>query len=174
MLAQAPDTTTRLSAGPSPRATPRLLLAYAAACFVALAILSALVFLVEPVHAVDRAALQGFQLGLSSAEPVTVHRVAHSAKALPVVILLCLGVAVAFARRRPERALAAVGLVVCAAAFTEAFKELLATQRTVVAGAGYSVNPASYPSGHATASMSLVLAAVLVAPRRLVPLAALV
>jgi membrane-associated phospholipid phosphatase len=124
------------------------------------------------VRSVDRAALQGFQIGAHSAQPANVHHVAHSAKPLPVALLLGIVVAIALVRRRPERAAAAVALVVGAGLLTQVLKTVLATTRAVDAAATYSVDAASYPSGHATATLSLVLAGLLVVPRRLVPLAA--
>jgi membrane-associated phospholipid phosphatase len=165
-ISAGPSTDTRSRAGRNP------LLRLAGAGALAFAAFTALVFLAPPVQSVDRAGLQGFQIGLNSREPANVHHVAHSSKALPVVALLALLAAVALVRRRPERAVAAVTLVVGAGALTQLLKTALATQREVAAAATYSVHAASYPSGHATASMSLVLAAVIVMPRRLVPLAA--
>jgi membrane-associated phospholipid phosphatase len=135
---------------------------------------TALVFLASPAQRLDSAALQGFQIGPHSAEPTNVHRVAHSAMDVPVIILSAILVAVALLRRRPERAVAAVVLVTGAGALTEVLKHALAHSRAVDAAAAYQVNPVSYPSGHATVTMSLALAAVIVVPRRFGPVAATV
>jgi membrane-associated phospholipid phosphatase len=76
-------------------------------------------------------------------------------------------VAVALVRRRPRVALA-VALVLPAAPLTaETLKPLLAHAHGPV---GWQpLGPASWPSGHATAAMTLVLCALLVAPGRLRP-----
>jgi membrane-associated phospholipid phosphatase len=81
-------------------------------------------------------------------------------------------IAVAVARHRPGLALA-VGVVLLAApATTElVLKPLLAAPRLLSGGAA-APPPGSWPSGHATAAMSLALALVLVAPPRRRPLAA--
>jgi membrane-associated phospholipid phosphatase len=77
-------------------------------------------------------------------------------------------VAVALARARP-RVAAAVALVMALAPLTaETLKPLLAHPHAQV-GAVH-IAPASWPSGHATAALTVVLCAVLVAPSRLRPL----
>jgi membrane-associated phospholipid phosphatase len=73
-------------------------------------------------------------------------------------------VGVALARGRPRVALA-VGLVMALAPLTaEALKPLLAHPHAHVATV--HVGPASWPSGHSTAALAVVLCAVLVAPAR--------
>jgi membrane-associated phospholipid phosphatase len=67
-------------------------------------------------------------------------------------------------RRRPRPAFAAGVIILGANASTELLKHALAAPR-----AGWLVPPVSWPSGHSTAAMSLVLAAVLCAPARLRP-----
>jgi membrane-associated phospholipid phosphatase len=75
--------------------------------------------------------------------------------------LACL--AVALARKRPWRA-AVVGLVLVASGLTaQALKHAFAEQRFVPWLGGGQIDAASWPSGHATAVMTLVLCAVLVA-----------
>jgi membrane-associated phospholipid phosphatase len=77
-------------------------------------------------------------------------------------------VAVALARSRP-RVAAAVAAVMALAPFTaETLKPLLAHPHAQV-GAVH-IGPASWPSGHSTAALTVVLCAVLVTPPRLRPL----
>jgi membrane-associated phospholipid phosphatase len=79
-------------------------------------------------------------------------------------------VAVALARRRPRVALAAAAVMTLAPLTAETLKPLLAHPHYHVDGTW--VGAASWPSGHSTAALSLVLGAVLVSPRRLRPFVA--
>jgi membrane-associated phospholipid phosphatase len=81
-------------------------------------------------------------------------------------------VAVAIARGRPRVALAVVALITLAPFTAETLKPLLATPHDQVGGVG--IGPASWPSGHSTAALALVLAAIIVAPARMRPLVAAV
>ncbi len=74
-------------------------------------------------------------------------------------------VLVALARARPRVAVAAAAVMALAPLSSETLKPLLAHPHDSVEGV--HVGPASWPSGHATAAMALVLCAVLVTPRRL-------
>jgi membrane-associated phospholipid phosphatase len=85
--------------------------------------------------------------------------------------LAAIPVLVALARRRPRVAAAVAIILLGANVTTELLKPLLAEPR----GGSllpFSVSPASWPSGHATAAMSLALCSVVVAPVRLRPLVA--
>ena len=76
-------------------------------------------------------------------------------------------VAVALLRRRPRVALAVAIVLPAAPLSAELLKPLLAHPHAHV---GYQwIGAASWPSGHATAAMTLVLCALLVAPHRLRP-----
>ncbi|MBB4664745.1 phosphatase PAP2 family protein [Conexibacter arvalis] len=77
-------------------------------------------------------------------------------------------VAVALLRRRPRTAAAVVIVLFGSGLTTQLLKPALATPRhsELLDGLGQII-PASWPSGHATASMALALCAVLVAPARL-------
>jgi membrane-associated phospholipid phosphatase len=76
-------------------------------------------------------------------------------------------VAVAVRRGRPRLALATAIVLPAAPGVAEALKPLLAHPHDSV---GWQwIDPASWPSGHATAATTLVLCALLVAPRRLRP-----
>lgn len=89
----------------------------------------------------------------------------------PYVLLAAVPIVVALLRRRPRVAVM-VGVVMLGANLsTQLLKPLLAAPR----GYGLSslvINPASWPSGHATAAMTLVLCAVIVAPARWRPFVA--
>jgi len=82
----------------------------------------------------------------------------------PFVVLAALPVLVAFLRGRPRVAVALVVILLCANETTELLKPLLAGPRDVLTGTPLS--DASWPSGHATAAMSLCLCWVIAAPAR--------
>jgi membrane-associated phospholipid phosphatase len=79
-------------------------------------------------------------------------------------------VAVAIARERPRVALAAIALMTLAPFTSETLKPLLAHPHVHIGLV--SIGPASWPSGHSTAALALVYAAVLVAPSRMRPVVA--
>jgi membrane-associated phospholipid phosphatase len=79
-------------------------------------------------------------------------------------------VAFALARSRPRVAVAVVAVMSLAPYTAETLKPLLAHRHVTV---GYvQIGPASWPSGHSTAALALVLSAVLVMPPRVRPFAA--
>jgi membrane-associated phospholipid phosphatase len=79
-------------------------------------------------------------------------------------------VSIALARGLPRLALAVTGVLCLAPLTSETLKPLLAHPHDSVGGV--LVGPASWPSGHSTAALTLVLCAFLVAPARLRPLVA--
>lgn len=79
-------------------------------------------------------------------------------------------VAFALARGRPRTALAVTAVMALAPLSAEKLKPLLAHPHVSVGTV--AIGPASWPSGHSTAALALGLSAVLVAPRRLRPLVA--
>jgi membrane-associated phospholipid phosphatase len=88
----------------------------------------------------------------------------------PYVYLAAVPVAVALLRGRTRVLLAIATILLGANATTELLKPLLAHPRAADLLQGLSpVSPASWPSGHATAAMSLALCCVLAAPARLRP-----
>jgi membrane-associated phospholipid phosphatase len=90
---------------------------------------------------------------------------------IPWVYLAAAAVLVAFLRGRPRVALTAGGILLAANLTTHLLKPLLAAPRAAsLLGGAVPPEPASWPSGHATAAMSLALCAVLVSPARLRPL----
>ena len=86
------------------------------------------------------------------------------------VTLLC---AIALLRDRGRTAAAVVVVAVGSGMTTQLLKVLLAHPRAADGLAAVDVEPASWPSGHATAAAALALCAVLVAPSALRPLVAL-
>jgi membrane-associated phospholipid phosphatase len=101
--------------------------------------------------------------------------IAHLCNPNPYVFLAAVPVTVAVVRRR-ARALMAIGAILLGAnVTTQLLKPLLAQPRAdqLIHGLVY-INPASWPSGHATAAMSLALCCVLAAPPRLRPAVACV
>jgi membrane-associated phospholipid phosphatase len=96
--------------------------------------------------------------------------IAHLCNPNPYVFLAAVPVLVAVVRRR-ARALLAIGAILIGANLTtQMLKPLLAQPRAdgLIHGLA-SVDPASWPSGHATAAMSLALCCVLAVPPRLRP-----
>jgi membrane-associated phospholipid phosphatase len=90
----------------------------------------------------------------------------------PFVFLAAIPVLVAFLRGRPRVAIALAVILLCANETTELLKPLLAGPRDPVGGV--SLSDASWPSGHATAAMSLCLCWVIAVPARLRPAVAAV
>jgi membrane-associated phospholipid phosphatase len=85
----------------------------------------------------------------------------------PYVYLAAVPVLGALLRRRPLVALAILAILIGASASTELLKHLLAASRPAPRPvAVVSVTLGSWPSGHATAAMSLALCCVIAAPAR--------
>lgn len=99
--------------------------------------------------------------------------IAHLCDPAPFLVLSAAAVALAFARGRARLAIAVATILLGANLTTEILKPLLAqTHPHWMIPAGVPIHPASWPSGHATAAMSLTLALILVAPARRRPLVA--
>jgi membrane-associated phospholipid phosphatase len=140
-------------------------LGVAALCVLGLAAVWAVAQLVPAVHLRDAVALRDF----TALSHPSVDSVANFLIRLLEPLLFTIWgfalVAVALARGRP-RVAAAVALVMALAPLSaETLKPLLAHPHAQ-AGA-VRIGAASWPSGHSTAALILVLCAVLVAPRRL-------
>lgn len=120
----------------------------------------------------DRAALDGFVGLLGPLTGPLAEGIVHLAD--PAVFLLFAGglVVVALVRHRPRLALAVSLILLGANVTTQFLKPALAVPRFADLLAGAQVEPASWPSGHSTAAMSLALCAILVVPSRLRPLVA--
>jgi len=151
--------------------SPLRALALAGALVLALGAVWALAALVPAIHYRDALALNEFtSLDTARSEPALkflLHLLDPSLFILWGIALI----AVALAGERPRSALAVAAVLTLAPLSAEQLKPLLAHQHDSV---GYvTINAASWPSGHATAAAALALCAVLVAPRRLRPLVAL-
>jgi membrane-associated phospholipid phosphatase len=119
----------------------------------------------------DRSALEGFgQLQGPLTQDLTRFAVRFGDPAEVALIGLALA-AVAAARGRPRIAIAIIALVAATSVSSQLLKALLAHSR---GGPDIFVAAKALPSGHATAAMALALAAVLAAPRRARPAAALI
>jgi membrane-associated phospholipid phosphatase len=153
---------------------PRALLQGAALCAVAFIALLALAYESSWARRVDASALQGF-LGLQGGRvsPIT-EAIGTLGNAAPVAIMAMLLAIVAFARGRPRVSLLVLLLVAATSVSSQALKALLAYPRYGAGFGGAHIYPAAFPSGHATASMTLAIALVLVVSPRLRPAAALV
>jgi membrane-associated phospholipid phosphatase len=145
-----------------------------ASCSIALLILTwALAFHVGVFERADHYVFDGF----GGLQRPRVNSIAASIARLcspqSYVYLAAIPVLMALIRRRTRVALSVITIILCANLTTELLKPLLAQPRTTacVPGVAY-VSPASWPSGHATAAMSLALCVVLAAPARLRPAAA--
>jgi membrane-associated phospholipid phosphatase len=132
-----------------------------------------LAFHVGFAERVDQSIFRGFA-GLQRPRVNTIANfIANLCDPKPFVCFSAVIVAVALVRRRPRVALAAAVILVGANVTTQLLKPLLAAPRADSLLTGISrVAPSSWPSGHATAAMSLALCAVLVAPARWRPIAA--
>jgi membrane-associated phospholipid phosphatase len=143
-------------------------LGVAALCVLALGAVWAVAQLVPAVHLRDAVALRDFTLlSRPNVDSVASFLIRLLDPLLFTIWAFAL-IAVALARGRP-RVAAAVALVMALAPLSaEMLKPLLAHPHAQV-GAVH-IAPASWPSGHATAALTVVLCAVLVAPARLRPL----
>ena len=143
---------------------PTVPLLVALACFLAFALTGLLALASPGVHERDAAMLHGF---VALDRPRVHHAVdvlAHLADPLPYAAAGLLLVLVALMRGLPWRAGAVVVLLLVTGASTQIVKHLLAQPRFEVWLGSDQIGPASWPSGHSTAAMTLALCAVLVAP----------
>jgi membrane-associated phospholipid phosphatase len=153
---------------------PVFLLALGALCAAAAAAVWLAAFVVPGGRELDAAALRAFAgVARTPLEP-SIDGFAVLADPLPFIVGGALLVGVALLRRRLLMAAVVPVVLVGASACTQLLKPALADLRIIDAGAVSHVYPGSWPSGHATAAMSLALCLVLVAGPRLRPLAALV
>ena len=142
----------------------------AALCLVGMAATWTLAELVPAVHLRDAVLLNDFTKLSRPGVDGLANGLLHLLDPLLYTVWALLLVAVALLRRRPRVALAVAVVLPAAPGAAELLKPLLAHPHDSV---GWQwVGPASWPSGHATAAMTLVLCALLVAPHRLRPVVA--
>lgn len=118
----------------------------------------------EPGHDRDAAMLHGFTGLYGYRIDLEIRILARFADPVPYAFLGLLCIAVALARRRPWRALAAAVVLVGTGLTTQALKHLLAQPRYADWLFDGQIEGASWPSGHSTAAMTLALCAVMVVP----------
>ena len=150
---------------------PRLLLAGAGVCAVAFVALLVIAYGWREARWVDAAALEGF-LGLR--RPLfdgIASTFLQSGNATPVAVTAVVLAALALLRGRPRTTLFVLALVGLTSVSSQALKALLAFPRPEGADVGNPISDVAFPSGHATASMTLAVCLVVVLGPRLRPLA---
>jgi len=154
--------------------TPPIPLLGALVGLAGLALTGVLAYLVPVARVRDSATLQGFtELNRPRLTPLIV-QITHFADPAPYALIgLCLA-GVALVRRRPRVAAAIVVLLVLTGWTTQMLKPLLASPRYDQWLGSGQIAAASWPSGHATAAMTLALCAILAVPARARPTAATV
>jgi membrane-associated phospholipid phosphatase len=146
--------------------SPRLTLAAAIAFTVAAAALWLVTFRTAMGARVDATIMTGF-LGLRGPRiDRLADAVVHLADPTPFALATVAIVTVAMVRRRPWLAGMAGVVLIGANATTQALKALTAEPRLASAVTGGHVDAASWPSGHATAAMTMALCALVVVPSR--------
>jgi membrane-associated phospholipid phosphatase len=139
-------------------------------CVIALALVWAIAELVPAVQWKDAVALHDFTLLSRPRVDGPALFLLHLLNPLQFVLWGIALMAIALARERPRVALAVGAIMGLAPLTAETLKPLLAHPHVSVGGV--YIGAASWPSGHSTAALVLVLSAVLVAPTRLRPLVA--
>ena len=149
--------------------SPRLPLLGALAGLVGLVVTGLLAYLVPLARSRDSATLQAFTELNRPRVTEAISHVAHLADPVPYGFFGLILILVALLRGRPRTAGLIVVLLLATGYTTHTLKPLLASPRyDEWLGTG-QIAAASWPSGHATASMTLALCAVLAAPARLRP-----
>ncbi len=154
--------------------TPRHLLRGAALCAGAFVVMLALAYGSPDARWLDASAFQGF-LGLQRPKVSGLTTWLGQLGDPAQVVTITLGLAaIALARGRPRAAALVVALIGLTSISSQLLKALLAYPRSDEMLNGAHVAAAAFPSGHATAAMSMAIALVLVVSPRLRPAAALV
>ena len=158
-------------AGPARRPRPLPALGVAALCLAGMALTWAVADLLPAGQVRDSLALRDFELLSRPHVDFAANALLHLLEPSLFIIWGLALVAAALARKRPRVALAVVAVLSLAPLTAEILKPLLAHPHLQIAGATH-IAAASWPSGHSTAALALVLCAVLVAPVHLRPLVA--
>lgn len=141
------------------------------ACAAALVPLVLAVYALAPAEHLDAALLVRTSAHLGPAAATVAEAIARLVDPLPLLLMtavVCM-LGVAWGRRR--EALAALAVVAGANVTTQVLKVVLAHPRYQPYPGHAAVWPTAFPSGHATAAVSIAIALALVAPPRLRPLA---
>jgi membrane-associated phospholipid phosphatase len=156
-----------VSRAPASRLSAAFALRGAALCALGMAAIWVLAALVPVAHWRDAVVLDDFTQLSRPGVDGPASTLLHLLDPLLYTAWALLIVAVALLRRRPRVALAVAVVLPTAPLAAELIKPLAAHPHAVI---DYQwINAASWPSGHATAAMTLVLCALLVAPHRLRP-----
>ena len=124
------------------------------------------VFHFAVVDRVDISIFNGFRsLAVRPVLPVLANAVANLCDTFPYVLLSLIPLTIAWRRRRRLVAAAILVILICANETTEILKPILGARRPVSLPSAV-VSLHSFPSGHATASMTLGLCCVLAVPAR--------
>jgi membrane-associated phospholipid phosphatase len=153
------------------------MLAAAAWCVLAFAILLVLAYYVPPAAWLDAAALHGFNAVGHSDQIANVAEVlAHLCDPLPYALASALVIAAAYRTRGPRTAAAITILVGGANLTSQVLKPLLAYHRELYYTQFklFNIRDAAFPSGHATAAMAFALAILIAVPRSYRPVTAAV
>lgn len=143
---------------------PRSALLAAFVCFVGLCLTGALAYLVPIAQVRDGATLEGFKALNRPRVSQLLSDIAHLADPRPYAVIGLSLAAVAFFRRRPRIGVAIIALLFLTGITTQTLKQGLAQPRFQDWLGDGQIAAASWPSGHATASMTLGLCAILAAP----------
>jgi membrane-associated phospholipid phosphatase len=137
----------------------------AAACALGIVVVGLLALVSHAGHERDSAILYGFSLLWRDSTNEPLRLIARIPDPVPYAILGIACIGVALARRRYWRAGAVAVLLLATGATTHLAKHALSTPRVSQwLGPWGQVGNATFPSGHATAAMTLALCAVLVSP----------
>lgn len=143
---------------------PKNALLAALACLMGLTVTGIFAYLVPIAQARDSATLRGFvELNRPRITELIAH-VAHLADPRPYAVIGLALAGVAFCRRRGRVGVAIIFLLFLTGATTQTLKQGLAQPRFSDWLGNGQIAAASWPSGHATASMTLAFCAVLAAP----------
>jgi membrane-associated phospholipid phosphatase len=146
--------------------SPRLTLAAAVAFTVGAVAVWLAAFRTGAGTRADATIMSGFLELRSPRVESLANAVAHLADPAPFALATIAIVVVALLRRRPWLAAVAGVVLIGANVTTQLLKLLTAEPRLASALAGGYVDAASWPSGHATAAMTIALCAALVMPAR--------
>ena len=152
--------------------TPRRLWTAAAACVAAFVVLLTVVYETEPGAEADARALESFKDLQRPRLAELSDAIAHLADPVPFALISAVLVAIALMWRGRTVALAAGVALVGANVTTQVLKPLLANPRGTYGD--FHVAAEAFPSGHATAAMSLSLIAIMLASPRVRPIVAFV
>jgi membrane-associated phospholipid phosphatase len=149
-------------------------LLFAGACWAAFVAVLVAAYWQPTVSWADAWAVRGFLHLQRPGLDTVANAMAHLADPLPFAIGTVVLASIALYRGRPRHALASLVLLVGASALGQVLKVLLQHHRVHPFLGHKQLEAIAFPSGHATASMSLAIAAVLVAPAAWRPLVAVV